>query len=215
MSGSHRRPPTAAHRGRSIDVTDMDTPKPARPPATRRESDNTAVPWPVAKQAWADAAVPALRTAGATYNTIVRYKELGEAVQAATGIRTRSLLQNWIGEVLRAVTDAPHEADEPMLCSLVVDATGQIGPGYADAVASREGEAPTDPDMHAAIERLRCYRSLGATIPEKARPQLPPDFALRRQAEAKARQDAAPLPKCPTCGNWKGLAAAFCDDCTP
>jgi hypothetical protein len=182
-------------------------------PGTWREADGEAVDWDEARQAWADAAIPFLEEAGRTFGAVVRYKELGEAVQSATGIRTRKLLTHWIGDLLRAVTDRPEAAGAPLLSSLVVNAQGHVGPGYAAAVAAREGNEPDDPDVHAAGERLRCYEHLGAAVPTGSRPRLPPDLARRRKVDEEKLRKAEPRPKCPQCGGWKGTAAELCDDC--
>lgn len=178
-------------------------------PGTWRSDDGSKVEWSVATKAWADATIRVLRSAGSTYGALVRYSELGEAVQVATGIQTKSLPMNWIGEVLRAITDRPHVDGEPMLSALVVNASGHVGPGYADAVEAREGLRPEDPDFHAAQERLSCYRYLGASVPADATPQLSPDLAQRRRADAAKARASAPQPKCPSCGGWKAVGVAL------
>ena len=184
-------------------------------PGTWRIADESKVDWPTATRAWADAALPVLHDAATQFGSIVRYGDLGEAVQAVSGIRTRSLLTNWIGDVLRAVTDRPYAPGEPMWSAMVVNAAGHVGPGYAEAVKSREGIRPADPDLHAAEERLRCHRYIGANVPDDAQPQLPPDLARRRDEDAAKARAQAPRPKCPSCGGWKALGVKLCDDCTP
>lgn len=76
---------------------------------------------------------------GIAYNRTITYVDFATAVQDATGVETRSLLQNWIGEVLGAVARA-QPPDEPMLTALVIRADGTIGPGYADPIADRSAQ---------------------------------------------------------------------------
>ncbi|MFP5219778.1 MAG: hypothetical protein ACLGIG_08580 [Actinomycetes bacterium] len=67
---------------------------------TYRKVDRSPVPYGSAVAAWSDAALPMLRDTARVNNAVITYKELGEAVQAQTGIRTRVVLMNWIGQVL-------------------------------------------------------------------------------------------------------------------
>lgn len=148
------------------------------------------------------------------YHAVVTYGELADAVQEATGIRTRMLLSNWIGRVLGAVSADCHRRDEPMLSSLCVHADGGVGPGYAEAVIERYGgKAPEDLDQHAAEERLKCYRHFGADLPpDGGRPVLTPQVAARR-ADTKRASRAEDRKVCPTCHIQLPLSGQ-CDFCT-
>jgi hypothetical protein len=53
--------------------------------------------------AWKAVARPALVRTAKKYHAIITYNELAEEVQSRTGIRTRSLMMNWIGQVLGRV----------------------------------------------------------------------------------------------------------------
>jgi hypothetical protein len=71
--------------------------------------------------------------------------------------------------------------------------------------------------MHAAVERLRCYRHFGAVLPPGGgEPALtPPVAALRARAADRARRAryAASGPaRCPTC-NLVLPVTGSCDTC--
>ena len=69
-------------------------------PGTYRESDQSAVTFPDAIAAWVVVARPALHRTARTYNAVISYTELSEEAQATSGIRTKMLIQHWIGQVL-------------------------------------------------------------------------------------------------------------------
>jgi hypothetical protein len=160
---------------------------------------------------WTEAAVPVLESVARRYNGTITYVDFAAAVQDATGIETRSLLQNWIGDVLGAVARR-QPAGEPTLTSLVIRADGTIGPGYADPVTERDGEVPVDLDWHSAEERLACYRHFGAALPpDGGRPTLTAKVAARRQ---RARGGAPVRAVCRSCG-LRLPASELCDNCDP
>jgi hypothetical protein len=167
-------------------------------PATQGP-DGAVISWPEAQSAWSVVARDALVKVAANYGSFVTYKELAGQMQDETGIRTRSLVHNWIGAVLRSVTDTQVGTDEPLLTSLVVRADQTIGVGFGDVVEERDGVAPEDPEQRAAEERLACYRYFGATVPDGGRPALTPKVKAARLAEHEARRLAEPAKVCPTC----------------
>lgn len=177
-------------------------------PGTWRVSTGEAVNWPEAVAAWVQAALPVLvRTAG-SYGAYIKYAELAEQVQVDAGIRTKVLLPNWIGEVLGAAANAQAEG-EPMLTALVVHSDGTIGDGYGIPVGERDGVVPDDLDMHAATERLACYRYFGAEIPaDGGIPTLTTEVAARRKRAKPAPARAV----CPGC-NLRLPASGCCDNC--
>jgi hypothetical protein len=83
--------------------------------------------------AWVVEARPVLERIAKTYHATITYKDLAEGVQVESGIRTRRLLQHWIGDVLGTVAHDCQTAGEPLLSSLCVRADGTVGPGYAVA----------------------------------------------------------------------------------
>ncbi len=136
------------------------------PPTTIREIDSSPVEMAQAQQEWAIAARPELERVARTYGELIRYAELAEAVQVSTGIRTRKLMRNWIGDVLTLVGTDCHERGEPLLSALCVQKDGTIGDGYGVALVKiYGGDPPTDLDQQAAEERLRCYQHFGAVMP--------------------------------------------------
>jgi hypothetical protein len=188
-----------------------------------------------ARAAWADAARPVLLEAAGRYRALVHYKELATAVQESTGISTSQLMHQWIGEVLGRVTDECQSRDEPLLSALCVTLQGSVGQGYADAVARARGTRPTDPDEHAAHERLSCYRHWGATGlprdggtplrtahfktvrktgPSKpaARGTAPRKTAGRKPTPAPEAPAPKPIPLCPRCFT-QVPASGVCDYC--
>ncbi len=158
--------------------------------------------------AWQKAARPILEKVARTYDDTITYGELGKQVQAETGIETKSLLQNWIGDVLWCVAQTQASPDEPMLTSLVVDRNGNVGPGYADAVRARYGVVPDDPEIHADAERLACYRFFKAEVPVDAQPR-PSKHSRRRPPKVTAPVDVY----CASCGIRLPLTGR-CDSCS-
>ena len=61
-----------------------------------------------AKRVWVDRAREALVATARTYNALIEYGELAEAVQAESGIRTKMLVHYWIGDVLGRVSRECH-----------------------------------------------------------------------------------------------------------
>lgn len=171
-------------------------------PGTWSEADGTEVSYEDAVVAWKAAAVPYLEGVAGTYGSFVTYKEFGEAVQEASGIRTRLLLHHWTSKVLAAVTES-SAPDEPMLTALVVRQDQGMGAGYAKAAGARDGAVPDDPELHAARERLACYGRYGATLPSNGgEPRFTPRVAAVRSgrlASGAARPDPPKRPACPTC----------------
>jgi hypothetical protein len=106
--------------------------------------------------------------------------------------------RHWIGKVLGSVARDRRAPDEPMLTSLCVHADGTVGSGYGEAVLEREGATPSALDLHAAAERLACYRWFGATMPaDGGKPTLTKQLAAKRPSVARAMQ--APRRQCPNC----------------
>lgn len=112
-----------------------------------------------AKEAWAEVARPILERVARSCKATITYQELAQQVQDETGNRTRMLVHYWIGDVLGRVARKCHEEGMPLLSALCVNAEGSVGEGYGVAVLQTYGEPlPDDLDLHAAGERLECYR---------------------------------------------------------
>ena len=106
-----------------------------------------------------------LRDAATSYGATVSYKELASQIQWLTGISTKQLLHQWVGEVLTRVGARCAAADEPLLSALCVDTKGYVGAGYAGALAAAGIPTPDDSDAHAAEQRLECYRRWAGDVP--------------------------------------------------
>ena len=205
-------------------------------PAAPEPRDASEVGSAAARTAWAEAARPVLLKAAGSYRALVTWKQLGAAVQEATGITTSLPVARWIGDVLARVSEECRSRDEPLLSALCVSVQGSVGQGYADAVERARGTRPDDPDDHAAHERLSCYRHWEAsglprdggtplrtahfTTPPKAAPRKPtprPSTTRRtstRKAPAAATPAAEPKPirLCPHCFT-EVPASGVCDYC--
>lgn len=190
----------------------------------------------VARSAWAEAARPVLLEAAGRYRATVTWKQLATAVQESTGITTTQPVAGWIGDVLARVTAECRSRDEPLLSSLCVSSQGSVGEQYADAIEHARGSRPTDPDEHAAEERLRCYRHWEASgLPRdggtplrtahfkpvrkaaSSRPAARVAGTPRATAPKAPRKVAAPAPEkpvrlCPTCFT-QVPASGVCDYC--
>ncbi len=182
-------------------------------PVVRRASDGEAVDALVARQEWAEAARSVLEEVAGRYGATIAYSDLAEAVQERAGITTEQQVRHWIAPVLQIVSQGCVDRSEPLLAALAIRADGNVGPGYATTVGSVRGEKPEDPEMHAAIERLECYKVHGAEVPEKARPQLTPVENERRQRAALRASKVIPArAACPTC-QMQLLTSGVCGTC--
>jgi hypothetical protein len=177
-----------------------------------------------------------LLEAAGRYRALITWKQLATAVQETTGITTTRPVATWIGDVLARVTDECQSRGEPLLSSLCVSVQGTVGEMYAEAVEHARGTRPTDPDEHAAEERLSCYRHWHAEgLPRdrgtplrtahftpvrqpaarKATPRVP---GTSRAPARKPPSKAAPAPEpkpvrlCPTCFT-EVPASGVCDYC--
>lgn len=178
---------------------------------TRRVADGIPVAFRDAQTEWARVARAVLEDHARTYGSVIKYQQLAEEVQQASGITTQVPFRHWIGSVLGALArDQP--VDEPILTSLVVRADGTIGDGYAIPVTERDGTAPADLEEHAAAERLACYRHFGATLPaDGGRPVYTSEVAKRRR---QATRQPQPSDTCPTCFTRLPLTGS-CAQCDP
>ena len=163
-------------------------------PGTYLEADESPVEFEDAVAVWAPAAYAALRETATRYRATMTYKELGEAVQRQTGIRTRTTLAKWIVPVLAGVARECIENKEPLLIALCVTADGSVAAGYDDAVKEKYEEEPKDLDVHAAAERLNCYRFFGAELPGRRRITGADQAGRREEACRRARPEAPDLP---------------------
>jgi hypothetical protein len=166
-----------------------------------------------AHERWAGEARSVLLDIASRYDATITYKELAEAVQERTHIVTTQLMHHWVGRVLGHVSDHCASAGEPLLSALCVTAAGRVGPGYASAVARGRGQAPEDPELHAAAERLACYRRWARDLPaDGGRPSLTGQEASRRE-RARQRRTASAVPVvCPHCRMRLPLSGQ-CDTC--
>jgi len=195
-------------------------------PGTYRVADRSAVAFPDALDAWTSAAVAVLTARARVYGATVPYGELARALFARSGIATRTLLHQWIGDVLGRVADVcadPANGHPPLTALVVREADGAVGAGYADAVERHTGTRPADVEQHAAEARLECYRALARDLPADGgtavRTGRVAGAATTRQRApraAAAPKAAAPLPppppRCPTC-HMELPRSGQCDTC--
>ena len=133
------------------------------------DDDGESVSMQSALDAWDPHAVALLTDTARTYNGVVTYKQLGEAVQEQSGIRHKGLLTNWIGSLLARVIDHCVRAGTPQLSALCVKEDGTVGEGYRHALlaaGSTDDQLNLDQlDDHAAHMRRECYRHFGTGLP--------------------------------------------------
>ena len=133
------------------------------------DDDGESVSMQSALDAWDPHAVALLTDTARTYNGVVTYKQLGDAVQEQSGIRHKGLLTNWIGSLLARDIDHCVRAGTPQLGALCVKENGTVGEGYRHALlaaGSRVDELTRDQlDDRAAHMRRECYRHFGTGLP--------------------------------------------------
>ncbi len=168
-----------------------------------------------AREAWGSEAYLILVGVAQTYHAVITYKELAEEIQSRTGIRTKTLLHNWIGPILGRVVREAHRRGDPPLTALVVHTDdGKVGSGYKEVLAVA-GEPPVDDELerehHAAEARFACYRRFGATMPPGGGV---PALAPRLQAAVERRRERTERPArvCERC--FVQLpSTGMCDSC--
>ncbi|ODQ94443.1 hypothetical protein [Mycolicibacterium holsaticum] len=89
-----------------------------------------------ALDAWESFAVALLAESARTYRDVVTYKQLGETVQAKSGITHNGLLTNWIGSLLGRIINYCVRNDIPQLSALCVKEDGTVGEGYRHAAGT-------------------------------------------------------------------------------
>jgi hypothetical protein len=169
-----------------------------------------------ARATWALAARELLVETAKRYHATATTQELADFVQRRSLIRTTQLHSSWLGDVLRRVSADCAGRREPLLSSLCVDGHGRPAAGYVSAVAEFRGEEVTDPDQHAAVERLECYRHFGAVLPPGGgEPALPAPTATRASrsgtrtsARSAARSAGAATSPRPAAKRTAKVAAA-------
>lgn len=168
-----------------------------------------------AREAWSAEAYSILVEVTRTYHAVITYKKLAEEIQSRTGIRTRTLLHNWIGPILgKVVREADHRGDPPLTALVVHTDDGKVGSGYKEVLAVA-GEPPVEDEMareyHAANARLACYRHFGAALPPGGGK---PALASRLQVAVERRRARVDKPPqiCDSC--FVQLpSTGICDSC--
>jgi len=181
-------------------------------PAETRDAAEVGVE--ATQSAWAEAARAVLIEAARSYRSVVSQKDLAAAVQTSSGIHTDRRVHYWIDDVLGAVARDSAARDEPLLSALCVNRESSVGAAYGGIVLELTGEAPEDPDDHAARERLACYRFFeAADLPaDGGTSALVPQLANARARVRKAAIAMRPVRTCPTC-YMELLPTGACDSC--
>lgn len=190
------------------------------------------------RETFALAARHVLADVAGEYHAVITVPELARQVQERTRIRNRQAPGLWVGDVLFRVAKDCRRRNEPFLGSLCVTPEGQMPDWYADTVTAVRGDVVTSPQMHAAEERLECYRRHGADIPagggEAALPPVRESVrraprssvpgtrtpaaprtprAPRKEAAPKVLKPAPPAEKlCPSCF-MVVPSTGLCDNC--
>lgn len=167
-------------------------------------------------KAWGPAAHEMLVETAGRYHSTITYQQLANGVQQRTGITTRSLMMNWIGQLLEVVALHAHDAGEPPLTSLVVRSDGTVSDSYERTTALTTGGLVTDLQMRAAEDRLVCYSRYASDLPsDGGEPRLTTQEAQRRERLANAPRPVTPKAYgsvCPRCFMERSVAGS-CDNC--
>lgn len=153
------------------------------------ETDGAKAEFADALAAWVPIAHDSLVQTASNYNRTTTYKELTEAVQLRSGIRTKMLIGNWSGKLLEQVAVGAAAVGEPPLTALCVHQDGTIGAGYRQAPKSVSSDPSTDVDDLAAHHRLLCYQRYAVDLPvDGGVPTLTPKVVESRARRAKGRE---------------------------
>ena len=117
------------------------------------------------RETYALAARHVLADVAGDYHAVITVPELARQVQERTRIRNRQAPGLWVGDILFRVAKDCRRRSEPLLGALCVTSDGHMPEWYADTVNAVRGDVVDNPEMHAAEERLECYRRHGAEIP--------------------------------------------------
>jgi hypothetical protein len=178
---------------------------------TRRTATGEPVDFKDAIAAWAEAGRPVVEDVARTYGGYITYQDMAERVQERSGIVTGVPFRHWIGSVLGELARRERPG-EPILTSLVVRADGTIGDGYAIPIRERGEPEPTDLELHAAYERVKCYRHFGASMPDgEDRPVFTKEVAAKRR---RLKPVTPARSMCPSCFIQLPLNGR-CDSCDP
>ncbi|WP_147233207.1 MULTISPECIES: hypothetical protein [Brevibacterium] len=175
------------------------------------EASGTKAKFSDALSAWVPIAYEILVQTASTYNQTLTYKDLTEAVQSRSGIRTKMLISNWSGDLLEQVARRAAAEGEPPLTSLCVHQDGTIGDGYRQAPKSVSSDPDIDVEDLAAQHRLLCYQRYSSDLPaDGGEPTLTRQVAevsSRARLSATKRRDVCPIHfvELPSTG--------ICDDC--
>ena len=152
-----------------------------------------------ARETFALAARHVLADAAAEYGSVIYLNDFATKLQERTRIRYRATPGSWIGDVLFRVAKECHRRAEPLLGAFVVNADGSMPEWWADTVQVVRGDVVTNPNLHAAEERLECHRRHGAELPaDGGTPTLPVPQPRRRSASTGSTTRAASTSGTPT-----------------
>ena len=157
-------------------------------PGTYRVADGAHVQFKDALAAWVPLAYDELVATAQHYHAVITYAELSERVQAQSGIRTRMLLANWIGQLLEQEAIRAKANNEPPLTSLCVHQNGTIGQGYALAPKSNDDRTWKDIEYYAAEHRLLCYQKHAKDLPADGGQPALTKVETERRARKTARE---------------------------
>ena len=174
-------------------------------------SDGTKVDFADAMATWVPLAHEMLVRTASTYNATTTYKQLTEAVQERSGIRTKMLIGNWSGKLLERVARQAADTAEPPLTSLCVHQDGTIGDGYLQAPRAVADTPDADVEELAAEHRFLCYQRYATDLPaDGGAPTL-----TAQVAQARSRRPPSEPARPATCPiHYVELSATgVCSDC--
>lgn len=172
------------------------------------------------RETFALAARHVLADVAGDYHAVITVPEFARQVQERTRIRNRQAPSLWVGDVLYRVAKECHRRAEPLLGALVVGSDMHMPEWYADTVNAVRGDVVGSPELHAAEERLECYRRHGAELPsDGGEAALPPAPVPGRRAprtptgtgstsRSSARTSAPRAPRTPRASTPRTPAVA-------
>ena len=172
-------------------------------PEIYRLVDEYPITWADAMNAWETPATSLLTETAQAYHGTATAPHLAAHVQEQSEIYTTVPVDQWLPRLLSRVAKSALLNKQPPLMALCVDENGSVYDNYASWIELPGQEAPpASPDLHAARDRLACYREFAIDLPEDGgepgpMPRVVVTTRTRRSSSGQTGSAARTAPRRP------------------